>query len=85
MWLMRGSAAFLLCVCLLSLRAQTPDDPEVLQARAQLEKLRVQAAAGAVPRKQLEKAEEQMAMRRMPRFSARRSTPRTSPRSRRTK
>ncbi len=61
MWLMGRSAALLLYVCLLSLRAQSPDDPEVLQARARLEKLRVQAAAGAVPRKQLEKAEEQMA------------------------
>ncbi len=58
---MRGSAALLLCACLFSVRAQTADDPEVIQARAVIEKLRAQVAAGAVPRKQLEKAEAQLA------------------------
>ncbi len=41
--------------------AQTPDNPEVTQARATIEKLRTLVAAGAAPRVQLERAEDQLA------------------------
>jgi hypothetical protein len=58
---MRCPTALVVCAWLVSLHAQTADDPEVIQARASLEKLRALVAAGAAPRKQLEKAEEQMA------------------------
>lgn len=44
-------------VCL----AQQADDPEVMRAKASIEKMRALVAAGALPRNQLEKAEDQMA------------------------
>jgi hypothetical protein len=48
-------------VCAGCLFAQSADDPEVLRAKAAIEKMRALVAAGALPRNQLEKAEEQMA------------------------
>ena len=53
--------ALLVCACGLALHAQTADDPEVTHAQSSLDKMRALVAAGAAPRNQLEKAEEQMA------------------------
>jgi hypothetical protein len=56
---MRFWAVLAVCVC--SLLAQSADDPEVIRAKAAIEKMRALVAAGALPRNQLEKAEDQMA------------------------
>ena len=48
-------------VCAGCLFAQAADDPEVIRAKAAIEKMRALVAAGALPRNQLEKAEDQMA------------------------
>jgi hypothetical protein len=48
-------------VCAGCLFAQQADDPEVIRAKAAIERMRALVAAGALPRNQLEKAEEQMA------------------------
>ena len=58
---MRLFPGLTVCVCFLCMGAQVPDDPEIIHARAAIEKLRALVAAGAAPRNQLEKAEEQMA------------------------
>jgi hypothetical protein len=50
-----------LALCAWGLCAQTADDPEVIRAKAQIEKMRELVAAGALPRQQLERAEDQMA------------------------
>jgi len=50
-----------LVVCAGILCAQPADDPEVLRAKAAIDKMRALVAAGALPRNQLEKAEDQMA------------------------
>jgi hypothetical protein len=51
----------ILLVCAVCLYAQGPDAPEVARAKAEIEKLRTLVQAGAAPRNQLERAEEQMA------------------------
>ena len=48
-------------VCSACLLAQTETSPEVQRAAAGVEKLRALVEAGAVPRRQLEKAEDQLA------------------------
>lgn len=50
-----------LLVCAGYLCAQPADDPEVIRAKAAIDKMRALVAAGALPRNQLEKAEDQMA------------------------
>ena len=50
-----------LLVCAISTFGQTAADPEVERAQAGIEKLRALAEAGAIPRAQLEKAEDQLA------------------------
>jgi hypothetical protein len=50
-----------LAVCAGCLYAQAADDPEVIRAKAAIEKMRALVAAGALPRNQLGKAEDQMA------------------------
>jgi hypothetical protein len=53
-----------LAVCALSVCAfgqSTPEAPEVARAKAEVEKLRALVAAGAVPRNQLDQAEERIA------------------------
>jgi hypothetical protein len=50
-----------LLVCALCLGAQTVEDPAVARAKAGIEKLRTLVEAGALPRKELERAEEQIA------------------------
>ncbi len=51
----------MLVVCALSFCAYAQDAPEVVRAKAEVEKLRSLVAAGAVPRNQLDKAEEKIA------------------------
>jgi hypothetical protein len=51
----------MLLVCAIGLYAQAPEEPEVTRARAEIEKLKRLVDAGAVPRKQLEKAQAAMA------------------------
>ena len=59
---MRFSLGIALSVCALCVYAQPGQDaPEVTRAKAEIEKLRALVQAGAAPRKQLERAEEQMA------------------------
>lgn len=58
---MRSYPGLILLVCASFVCAQTNDDPEVARAKAGIEKLRALVAAGALPRTQLEKAEEQIA------------------------
>jgi hypothetical protein len=53
-----GPTLLLFAVCLC---AQTNQDPEVARAKAGIEKLRALVEAGALPRKQLEKAEDAIA------------------------
>jgi hypothetical protein len=48
-------------VCALCLSAWAQDAPEVARAKADVEKLRALVAAGAVPRNQLDRAEEKIA------------------------
>ena len=50
-----------LLVCASCVWAQTGDDPEVTRAKAGIERLRALVEAGAAPRAQLERAEEQIA------------------------
>jgi len=61
---MRWIAGPLLLVCAIGVRAQgqtMPEAPEMARAKSNIEKLRTLVAAGAAPRNQLERAEEQMA------------------------
>jgi hypothetical protein len=58
---MRWSLGLVLLVCACSVGAQPNDVPEVARAQAEVQKLRALVEAGAVPRTQLEKAEEAMA------------------------
>ena len=58
---MRFLPALLLPLLACYLYAQPPDDPEVARAKAGIDKLRALVEAGAMPRLQLEKAEEQVA------------------------
>src|SRR6266481_1176262 len=51
----------ILVLCAVCLCAQTNQDPEVARAKAGIEKLRALVEAGAMPRKQLEKAEDAIA------------------------
>lgn len=51
----------LLLLCVSCVFAQSADDPEVARARAGIERLRSLVEAGALPRNQLEKAEETLA------------------------
>jgi hypothetical protein len=51
----------MLAVCAVCLCAQAQDAPEVARAKAEVEKLRALVAAGAVPRNQLDRAEEKIA------------------------
>jgi len=53
--------ALLVVVCAGLVWAQTPDDPEVARARAEIERLRGLVAAGIAPRLRLEKAEAALA------------------------
>lgn len=48
-------------VCSVSLLAQSTDSPELAKAKAGVEKIRALVEAGAVPRVQLQKAEEELA------------------------
>jgi hypothetical protein len=50
-----------LFVCAIPTFGQTPVDPEIERAEAGIEKLRALAEAGAIPRAQLQKAEDQLA------------------------
>jgi hypothetical protein len=58
---MRCLPAILLFVCASGLFAQTEDPPEVMRAKAGIEKLRSMVEAGVVPRAQLEAAEAALA------------------------
>jgi hypothetical protein len=58
---MRFWASFFVCAGAVCLFAQSPDDPEILRARAAIEKMKALVAAGALPRNELDKAEERMA------------------------
>src|SRR3954452_21094266 len=59
---MRFSLGTALFACALCLYAQPGQEaPEVTRAKSEIEKLRELVQAGAAPRKQLERAEEQMA------------------------
>ena len=58
---MRFFAALMWVSCACVLAAQTADDPEVIRARAGIERLRTLVDAGAAPRAQLEKAEDTLA------------------------
>jgi hypothetical protein len=51
-------SVLLVCVCLC---AQAQEAPEVTRAKAEIERLRALVAAGAAPRMQLERAEQQVA------------------------
>jgi hypothetical protein len=51
----------MLLVCALCVGAQTAEDPAVARAKAGIEKLRSLVEAGALPRKELDKAEDQIA------------------------
>jgi hypothetical protein len=51
----------MLLVCVVCLCAQNPEEPEVIRAKADIERLRSLVDAGAAPRMQLEKAESQLA------------------------
>lgn len=57
---MRFYPGLILLVCATFIRAQTNDDPEVARAKAGIDRLRALVEAGAMPRTQLEKAEEQI-------------------------
>jgi hypothetical protein len=57
---MRFYPALMLFVCASLACAQTNDDPEVARAKAGIDRLRALVEAGAMPRAQLEKAEEQI-------------------------
>jgi len=57
---MRFSPGLLLVICASCVFAQTIDDPEVTRAKAGIDKLRALVEAGALPRTQLEKAEERI-------------------------
>src|SRR3954464_12283062 len=51
----------ILLVCAACVFAQGQDAPEVTRAKSEIERLRALVQAGAAPRNQLERAEEQMA------------------------
>jgi hypothetical protein len=57
---MRFCTILLMVACAGLVCAQTPDDPEVAKANAEIERLRGLVAAGAAPRLQLEKAQATM-------------------------
>jgi hypothetical protein len=58
---MRWNLTLAALVCSCCAFAQTGDSPEMIRARAEVEKLRALVAAGAAPRKDLEKAEDRIA------------------------
>jgi hypothetical protein len=58
---MHSYTVLLVAVCAGLVCAQTPDDPEVTRARAEIERLRSLVAVGAAPRLQVEKAEAALA------------------------
>src|SRR3954471_12438691 len=58
---MRNLGPILFVCVAMSAYAQGQDAPEVARAKAEIEKLRALVQAGAAPRNQLERAEEQMA------------------------
>ena len=58
---MRFSPGAVLLVCVGLLRAQTAADPDVIKAKASIEKLRVLVEGGVAPRLQLQKAEDELA------------------------
>ena len=58
---MRLNLGPMLVVCALCAFAQSGDSPELIRARADVEKLRVLVEAGAAPRHDLEKAEDRIA------------------------
>jgi hypothetical protein len=58
---MQSFSSLVLLVCVSCLYAQTEDAPEVVRARAGIEKLRALVEAGVVPKAQLEKAESGIA------------------------
>jgi len=58
---MKFLSAIAVLVCAGCLWAQTEESPEVVRARAGVEKLRSLVEAGALPRAQLQKAEDQLA------------------------
>jgi hypothetical protein len=58
---MRSNFGLVLLVCAFGASAQTGDSPELIRARADVEKLRSLVEAGAAPRRDLEKAEERIA------------------------
>ncbi len=51
----------MLFVCALALAAQVPEDPEIARARIELNRIRALVETGALPRAQLQKAEESVA------------------------
>lgn len=53
--------ALLLLVCAAFLRAQSPEDPEVARAKAELNRIRALVESGALPRAQLQHAEDAIA------------------------
>ena len=54
-------SALLPVVCSAMLLAQTPEDPEIARARIEMERVRAMVATGAMPRAQLQKAEDAVA------------------------
>jgi hypothetical protein len=54
-------SALLPVVCGAMLLAQTPEDPEIARARIEMERVRAMVATGAMPRAQLQKAEDAVA------------------------
>src|SRR5215831_12213840 len=58
---MRNFPGLILLVCVSCLYAQTEESPEVVRAKAGIEKLRALVEAGVVPKAQLDKAESGIA------------------------
>lgn len=58
---MQFSWAFLPLVAAVTLVAQTAEDPQVAQARAELDRVRVLVSAGNLPRAELQKAQDALA------------------------
>ena len=60
-WSHMRFSALLLFLCGPALFGQTPEDPEIARARIELDRVRAMVATGAMPRAQLQKAEEAIA------------------------
>ena len=58
---MRPTLILAFVVCAFSALAQSADSPELIRAKAEVERLRSLVEAGAVPRRGLEKAQERIA------------------------